>query len=336
MPRPVHNPPNPWLETEIDWEGEPPQTKLEVYEERAISALVENESPDIGYRWGINPYRGCYHGCIYCYARPTHEYLGWGAGTDFDRRIVVKTNLPALLRKEMGKPKWAGELIGFSGVTDCYQPLEASYRITRGCLEVCRDFANPVGIITKSAIIERDLDVLTDLARHAKLGVILSIPFADDDTGRRFEPYASPISKRLRTLARLSAAGIRTGVALAPIIPGVNDASIPDVLLRARDAGARSSFMTLLRLPSTVRPYFEARVDELVPLRAKKIKNTLHAMRQGKVNDTFGKRLVGEGPQWNIVADLFSKQRQRLGLDEPLMEPGPTTFRRPGEQLGLF
>src|SRR5215468_12633192 len=166
--RPVSNPPNPWHTVHADYLGEPPEAELEIYEEHARSIISENDSPDVGFRFSINPYRGCFHACSYCYARPTHQYLGWGAGTDFDRKIVAKVNAPELLRREMKKPSWQGDTIVFSGVTDCYQPLEAVYGITRRCLEVCSEFRNPVGIVTKGALVRRDIDVLSRLARESE------------------------------------------------------------------------------------------------------------------------------------------------------------------------
>src|SRR5437899_2667540 len=191
IPRPISNPPNPWLSTEVEYLDEIPPAELEVYEDHTREILAHNDSPDVGFSWSINPYRGCFHACAYCYARPTHEYLSLGAGTDFDRKIVVKPAAAALLREAFDKPSWRGELIVFSGVTDCYQPLEASYRLTRGCLEVCALYKNPVGIITKSPLIERDLDLLCDLGRVAGLSVTVSIPFWSAEKARAMEPYVA-------------------------------------------------------------------------------------------------------------------------------------------------
>src|SRR4051812_35386883 len=191
MVRPVANPPNPWSSTHVEWLEEPPPAALSIFEEEARSVLSENDSPDIGFRYSVNPYRGCLHACAYCYARPSHQYLGFGAGTDFDRKIVVKKNAPEVLRRELMRPSWTGERIMFSGNTDCYQPLEASYGLTRGCLEVCLDFQNPVSLITKSVLVRRDLDLLVELARRASVSFHMSICFADDEAARKMEPYAS-------------------------------------------------------------------------------------------------------------------------------------------------
>ena len=195
MPQRVSNPPNPWQSSHVEYLGEPPPVELQVYEEEARSILSENDSPDVPFRWSVNPYRGCFHACAYCYARPGHQYLGWGAGTDFDRRIVVKTNAEGLLDDALRRPQWRRELIAFSGVTDCYQPLEASYGLTRRCLQVCLRHANPVAIVTKGALVERDAELLAQIEARARASVFVSVPFADDGQGRAIEPYAAlPIS----------------------------------------------------------------------------------------------------------------------------------------------
>src|SRR5688572_14504006 len=189
--RPISNPPNPWSSTEVEYLEEIPRAELHVYEDHTKEILATNDSPDVGFRFSVNPYRGCIHGCAYCYARPSHEYLSFGAGTDFESRIMVKLQAPELLRAAFERPSWKGEPVCFSGVTDCYQPLEASYRLTRRCLEVCAEYRNPVFIVTKGVLIERDLDVLTDLAQNASLRVRVSVPFFDPDVARAIEPYVS-------------------------------------------------------------------------------------------------------------------------------------------------
>jgi DNA repair photolyase len=338
--RRVSNPPNPWETVHAEWLGEPPAAELEVYEEEAKSIISENESPDVGFRFSVNPYRGCFHACSYCYSRPTHQYLGWGAGTDFDRKIVVKVNAPELLRKEMMRRSWKGDTLVFSGVTDCYQPLEAVYGVTRRCLEVCAEFRNPVGIVTKGALVRRDVDLLAALARESEATVYVSVPFADDAAGRSMEPNASLPSQRLETIALLSRAGIRTGVAIAPIIPGLNDSDIAPVLARAREAGAVSAFLTLLRLPAEVLPVFEERLAEAFPDRAARVWSNLEQARGGKRNESrFGARMEGVGPRWAAIEGLFEIECRRLGFNREPQEERPRAgaFRRPGPaQRRLF
>ena len=316
MPRRCSNPPNRFEDAHIEWEGEAPPADLKVYEERAKSALAENESPDVGFRWSVNPYRGCFHACAYCYARPTHPYLGFGAGTDFERRIVAKVNVVERLRAAFRQRSWRRELVAFSGNTDCYQPIEAHYELTRGCLEVCAEHANPVTVITKGKLVRRDVDVLQALQRNAGCSVALSIPFSSDDQARAIEPFASPPSKRFETLRILSDAGIHTAVAVAPIIPGLNDAQIPQILERARDAGASTAFKILLRLPLEVGPIFEERLAEVFPLRHAKVMNAIRDVRGGRQSDSrFGSRMVGQGARWGAIEQMFSNHCKRLGLD---------------------
>ncbi len=210
-PVPLSNPPNPWATTEVEYLDGAPEVRLEVYEDHTRQILSKNDSPDVGFTWSVNPYRGCFHACAYCYARPSHEYLSWGAGTDFDRKIVVKPEAPALLRAAFAKRTWKKETVMFSGVTDCYQPLEASYRLTRGCLEVCVESANPAGVITKSPLIERDIEVLAELARVASVHVSVSIPIWDPDKARAIEPYVATPLRRIHIIEKLARAGIEVG-----------------------------------------------------------------------------------------------------------------------------
>ena len=342
MIKPVSNPPNPWASTEVEWIGEPPEAELEVYEEEVKRALAENESPDVGFRWSLNPYRGCFSACAYCYARSSHQYWGFGAGTDFDRKIIVKTNAAEKLREEFLRPSWKGEVIAFSGNTDCYQPLEAVYRITRRCLEVCREFRNPVGIISKHALVRRDVGLLAEMSKETRVSVTLSIPFADDATGRAIEPGASLPSQRFETLRILSDAGIRTGIGIAPVIPGLNDSHIGPLLERAKAAGATRAFIVLLRLSGQTLPVFEERLAQAFPARANKIWHAIEEMRGGKRNETeFHERMVGRGPRWEAIEALFEAQCRRLGFnadddEENGSEETPSTFRRPTAQGDLF
>lgn len=333
----VQNPPNPWATHHVDWLGEPPEAELVVFEEQARSVLNKNTSPDVPFAYSVNPYRGCYHGCAYCYARPTHQYLDFGAGTDFERKLIAKVNAPELLRRELRKPGWAGESITFSGVTDCYQPIEATYELTRRCLEVCLAWENPVAIITKGSLIRRDIALLQALHEAAHVAVYVSIPFADDETGWKIEPHASAISQRFKTLAMLSAAGLTTGLALAPVIPGLSDSHIPTILERAREAGAQHAFMTLLRLPAEVGVVFEERLREAFPDRADRVLSAVREMRGGKLNDSrFGSRFQGTGARWKATELMFRTHCKRLGFASSSEPDIPRKRRRGGEQLDLF
>ena len=525
MVKPVSNPPNPWSSTHVEWIGEPPEAKLEVYEEEAKHLIAENDSPDVGFRFGINPYRGCGHACAYClsgdtqilmgdtttkaladvrpgdviygtkadgryrryvrtvvrahwqtrkpafrvrlddgtellasgdhrfltergwkhvapsprpgeqrpfltlndrilglgpppvveasdeysrsrrrhsrqaqfslalleeevagttmalcagervftrrvaaiedtgvempmydittgtgdfiangvishncFARPSHKYLGFGAGTDFERRIVAKVNAPEALRRDFLRPSWKGDLVALSGNTDCYQPLEASYRLTRGCLEVFREFRNPVVIITKGLLVRRDVDVLSDLAKVARVSVHVSIPFLDDAMAKALEPGAAAPVRRFEAMKALADAGVPVGISLAPIIPGMNDPQIPELLQRAKDAGATSAFYTLLRLPAEVLPVFTERLTAAFPDRVSKVVSQVKDVRGGKMYDArFGERMHGHGPRWDAIVDLFRVHAKRLGLDrEAANDLVPSTFRRPEEPLPLF
>jgi DNA repair photolyase len=280
-----------------------------------------------------------------CYARPTHEYLSFGAGTDFERKIVVKPRAPELLREAFDKPSWRGELVVFSGVTDCYQPLEASYRLTRGCLEVCAEYKNPAGIVTKSPLIERDVDVLAELARVGQLGVMISVPFWDPAKARAMEPFVATPRRRVHAIEKLAKAGIEVGVNVAPIIPGLSDEEIPDILRAAKDAGATRAGRVLLRLPGPVKDVFEERVRATLPLRAEKILRRIRDTRGGKMNDSrFGSRQKGEGVYAETIERLFDETARRLGFEVHQMggteeRERPTTFERPekkGPQLTLF
>ena len=314
-PVPISNPPNPWATTEVEYLEGAPEVRLEVFEDHSRSILAKNDSPDVGFTWSVNPYRGCFHACAYCYARPSHEYLSMGAGTDFDRKIVVKPQAAALLRAAFRKKSWRKEGVAFSGVTDCYQPLEASYRLTRACLEVCVEFANPAGIITKSALIERDVDVLTALARVAEAHVTVSIPIWDAERARAIEPFAPSPARRLRVIETLAKAGLAVAVNVAPIIPGLNDQDIPRILTAARDAGATSAGSVLLRLPGSVKAVFEERLRAALPLTADRVLHQIRETRGGQLYDSrFGVRGRGEGHYASAIRTLFETTATRLGL----------------------
>jgi DNA repair photolyase len=314
-PVPIANPPNPWASTSVEYLDAAPEIKLQVYEDQSRGILAKNDSPDLGFTYSVNPYRGCFHACAYCYARPSHEYLSFGAGTDFDRKIVVKLRAAALLRAAFAKKSWKREGVMFSGVTDCYQPLEASYRLTRACLEVCAEAANPVAVITKAPLVERDIDVLQTLARVASAHVVLSVPIWDPDRARAVEPFVATPARRMRSVRALADAGISVGVNVAPIIPGLNDEEIPKVLAAARDAGATSAGCSLLRLPGSVAQVFEERMRAAMPLRVDRILHRIRETRGGALNDSrFGVRGRGEGPYALAIRSLFVVTATRLGL----------------------
>ena len=339
--RPVTNPPNPWLSHSVEWIGEPPPAKIEIFEETETRSIISrNDSPDVAFDYSINCYRGCIHGCTYCFSRPTHEYLDFGAGTDFERKIVVKVHAAELLRHELMKPSWKGDEIVFSFTSDPYIPLEANYKLTRRCLEVCAEFRNPVGIITKSALIRRDVDVLQRLAREASVGVYFSIPFADYDIARAVEPFAPSPNARFEAMKVLADAGIQVGIGIAPTIPGLTS-DIPELLERAKAAGATKAFINMLRLPGSVAPYFEQRLREKLPLKADRVLNRIRDARGGKLNSSrFGERMRGKGEYWNAQEKLFEVYCRRFGFNEHRRSseyaPKQHTFRRPGPQASLF
>lgn len=336
--RAIANPPNPFESQHRELLTPPARVTLEVFEDASREILSRNESPDLPFRWSLNPYRGCFHACAYCYARPTHEYWGFGAGTDFDSKIIIKPPAAALLRQAFLKPSWQGELIVFSGNTDCYQPLEAAYGLTRACLEVCAEFRNPVGIITKAALITRDLEILKRLRDEAWVQVYFSIPFADNETARKVEPQAPSISKRLEAMRVLSEAGIPTAISIAPVIPGLNEDDIPELLARARQAGATAATFILLRLSGNVEPVFLERMAAAFPDRIKKITNRIREVRGGALSDSgFFKRHHGEGTYWRLIEQLFEVNRKKVGFPDDGIRPIPQTFRRLGpEQTLLF
>ena len=276
-----------------------------------------------------------------CYARPSHEYLGLGAGTDFDRKILVKPEAARLLRETFEKQSWRGDFLMFSGVTDCYQPLEASYRLTQGCLEVCAEYANPCGIITKAPLIERDLDLLTRLAQVTSVSVTVSVPLWDEERARAIEPLVATPRRRIKTIARLAAAGLDVGVNVAPMIPGLGDEDMPRILEAAAEAGARWAGFVFLRLPGSVKAVFEERVRAALPLRADRILQRVRDARGGKLYDSrWGVRGRGEGVYAEQAKALFDATCRRLGLNAGMNSDEKTsTFRRPakaGDQLKLL
>lgn len=332
----VANPPNRFESTQREALEPSSRVEIQLFEDDTHQILSRNDSPDLPFRWSVNPYRGCFHACAYCYARPSHEYWGFGAGTDFESKIVLKRRAADLLKQAFEKRSWDGELIVFSGNTDCYQPLESTLGLTRACLEICAAYRNPVGIITKGALPVRDIEVFKQLQEQAWIRVYFSIAFADDETARLVEPQAPTVSKRFETMRILSEAGIPTGISVAPIIPGLNEEAIPELLARAKSAGATSATCSLLRLPGHVGTVFLDRMREAFPDRISKIIHRLQEVRGGQLSEGgFFSRHHGNGTYWRCVEQLFDVGRRRAGFVEE-DRPVPRTFRRPTAQQSLF
>src|SRR2546429_4047996 len=275
---------------------ETPRPRTQYFRDGTKSIITRNTSPDVGFEMSLNPYRGCEHGCIYCYARPTHEYLGFSAGLDFESKIIVKPNAPELLRAELESPRWQPQTLVLSGVTDPYQPIERKLRITRGCLEVLAKFRNPVAIITKNRLVARDIDLLRDLAACNAVAVNLSVTSLDPNLQRVLEPRTSSPSARLEAVAALHAAGIPVGVMVAPIIPGLTDYEVPKIVEACARAGAQFAGYTIVRLPWAIAPLFEHWLDEHFPEKKEKVLSRIRHIRNGKINDPrWGFRTRGEG-----------------------------------------
>jgi DNA repair photolyase len=315
-----------------------PRTRYWVDTSQTI--VSENDSPDVGFRYSVNAYRGCAHGCSYCYARPTHEYLGLSAGVDFESKILVKLRAPELLRDWLARPRWKPELIHFSGVTDCYQPCERQFRLTRQCLEVALECRQPVSVITKNALVTRDLDLLSEMARHNLVRVALSITSLRQELTRIMEPRTSSPQARLAALKTLSDAGVSTFMMVAPIIPGLNDSEGPEILRLGSEAGAQGASYVLLRLPTTVRDVFFDWLDRQLPNEAEKVKSRVRATRHGRNNSAeFGERMRGTGLIADQIAQTFKVFAARYGLDKKLPPLDHSQFRPPktsSGQMSLF
>ena len=330
-----------WLSYEPDPETSDPnesRPKTQVFKDSSRTIIAFNESPDIGFDASINPYRGCEHGCIYCYARPTHEYLGFSAGLDFETKIFVKPEAPTLLREALSSSKWIPQTIAISGVTDPYQPLERQFRLTRGCLEVLAEFRNPVYVITKNHLVTRDIDILAELAQYQATAIFLSITTLDEDLTSTLEPRTSRPQPRLAAITALSQAGIPVGVMVAPVIPGLNDHEIPDILLAAQRAGALHAGYILLRLPHGVSELFEGWLSRNYPERMKRVLNRIRSMRGGKLYDSrFKSRMRGEGIFAEQVAKLFEVSCTKANIARHSPPLSTASFRRAEDsQLSLF
>src|SRR4051812_26677988 len=317
---------------------ETPRRPTQYFRDGTRTIITRNTSPDVGFETSLNPYRGCEHGCIYCYARPTHEYLGFSAGLDFESRIMVKTDAPELLEAELSSPKWKSQVLVMSGVTDPYQPIERKLKITRRCLEVLAKFRNPVAFITKNRLITRDIDLLGELAVHHAAAVNVSVTSLDPDLQRILEPRTSSPAARLDAVAQLRAAGVPVGVMVAPIIPGLTDHEVPAIVAACAKAGAQFAGYTIVRLPWAIAPLFERWLEEHFPERKEKILGRIKEIRGGTggLNDpNWGSRIVGQGIFAEQIGNMFEVACRRNGIGE---RPNLSTaaFRRPIEQMSLF
>lgn len=339
--RHVANPPNPFEKYSAEFIGEPPPTKLEVFEETTTKKMITRAFAsdwEGGWRYTVNCYRGCVHGCTYCFARRYHEFLGYGAGTDFETKIVVKTNAPEVLRDELKRTRQKMPHVDFSFATDPYLPLEASYGLTRKCLEVCAEFGVPVGVITKSPLVTRDIDVLSKL----DASVYFSLPFLTKERSNPFEPYTPVPEARFRAMKTIAEAGIPVGIAVAPVIPGYNESDIPQLLERAKESGATRAFMSMLHIDSdSIEEYFLQKMDErLSPTAAAKIVKAMKRERGGKLQHrSYKERMTGRTEQWDVTRKLFDFHARRLGFNQhpAVVEVGPPREETPSlAQQSLF
>jgi DNA repair photolyase len=316
--------------------GEDPAPQTQFFKDNTRSIITTNDSPDIGFSASINPYRGCEHGCSYCYARPYHEYLGFSAGLDFETKILAKEDAPQLLRKELSSPKWKPQVLGLSGVTDPYQPIERHLLLTRRCLEVLAEFRNPVAVVTKNHLVTRDIDLLARLVEHHAVAVCISVTTLDDRLAGRMEPRATRPRGRLEAIRTLSAASIPVNVLVAPIIPGLTDHEMPAILAAARDAGAVDAGYVMLRLPHGLPELFGQWLSKHYPERRERVLSRVRAVRGGQAYDSrFGIRIRGEGPIADAVGAMFKLLHQKLGF--PGRGPLSTdAFRHPGETPPLL
>ena len=328
------NPPNRfeklWYERDRDWtDPEDPSPATRFLKDPSRSIITYNDSPDVGFDASVNPYRGCEHGCIYCYARPTHEYLGFSAGLDFETKILVKEDAPELLQRELFSPSWKPQVVAISGVTDPYQPVERRLGLTRRCLEVFVEFRNPFVIVTKNHLVTRDLDVLQEMARFEAVAVFLSITTLDSSLARIMEPRTSQPLRRLAAIEALAQAGVPAGVMVAPVIPALTDHELPSIISAAARVGARFAGYVPLRLPHGVGPLFERWLTQHAPDRKGKILNRVRAIRGGRLNDPrFVSRMKGEGIFAKQIAAMFSLACRKAGIEGRGPHLSTAAFRR--------
>jgi DNA repair photolyase len=337
------NPPNRFLplyrEAIPGWtEEDDPAPRTRFFRDDARTVLATNNTPDIGFTYSLNPYRGCEHGCSYCYARPTHEYFGLSAGLDFESKIFVKEDAPERLREELASPKWVPQSVAMGGVTDVYQPVERRLKLTRRCLEVFAEFRNPVTLVTKNALVTRDRDVLAELAKYDAGAVFISITTLDPELSRKMEPRASIPAARLRAVRELTDAGVPVGILMAPVIPGLTDHEAPAILQAVADAGARFAGYVPLRLPFGVKDLFADWLGRHFPERKERVLGRVRSIRGGKLNESaFGLRMRGEGEWADLFGSMFKLHRARAGIaeDGPELSAAHFTNGRP-KQGELF
>lgn len=337
----AHNPPNRFeplhLEPDPDWNpADDPAPATRFFKDLTSSIITHNDSPDVGFDSSVNPYRGCEHGCAYCYARPTHEYLGFSAGLDFETKIMVKENAPDLLRAELASPQWQPRTIGMCGVTDCYQPVERKLKLTRRCLEVFCECRHPVSIVTKNFLVTRDLDLLGELARHRAALVLLSVTTLDSTLTPKLEPRTSLPNARLAAIEALRGAGVPVGVLVAPVIPGLTDHEVPRILAAAGKAGAQFAGYEVLRLPLAVQTLFEDWLGRHFPGQKEKVLNRIRALRGDRLNDPrFGTRMCGEGRWAEQIKALFAVGCRKADIARRCPELSAADFRRPGAKAQI-
>ena len=330
------DPPNRFERLHVEPDPDCPQEerthpRTQFFVDASESLLTESDSPDLGHNMGLNAYRGCEHGCAYCFARPFHEYLGFSSGLEFETRIMVKLRAPALLRCELAAPRWRPQVITMSGVTDCYQPAERQFRLTRACLEVLAEFRNPVAIITKNFLVTRDRDLLAELARHDGVIVYVSITTLDSDLAGKLEPRAARPDHRLQAIRLLAEAGVPVGVMVAPVIPGLTDHEMPAILAAAAEAGARTAGYVMLRLPHAVKDLFLRWLDDHEPAKKARILDRIRAVRGGRLyRSEWGSRMTGEGIFAEQAGELFRMAARKAGMNLDRRPLSASHFRRPG------
>jgi DNA repair photolyase len=328
------------VEHDVEYLEDLRSLKTQYLPDDSRSIVSKNDSPDLHFNYSLNPYRGCLHGCSYCYARPTHEYLGLNAGLDFESKIFVKERAPELFRDFLARDDWNPELIAFSGITDCYQPIEREYRLTRQCLEVAAAARQPIGIVTKNAMITRDIDVLTEMAAHRVIAVAISVTTLDSELAHTMEPRTSTPAARLRAISQLAEASVPVSVMIGPVIPGLNDSEIPAILQAASEAGATRASWSLLRLPLSVRPIFEDWLARQRPQDRERVESRIQSCRDGKMTDSdFGSRQRGTGEVADQISQTFRVFAAKHGLDRGIDQLETAGFRPPKSssgQLRLF